>query len=77
MQHFVWALCFMAAKFGACGKTSSMVFFILIRLRKNDESICRLEKMKKAEELQLNHNHERFLLFTVLLLFAQCKTHYW
>jgi hypothetical protein len=24
-----------------------------------------------------NHNHEKFLFLTVLLLFAQCKIHYW
>jgi hypothetical protein len=31
------------------------------------------------EELQLHHNHEKFLFLTVLLLllFAQCKMNHW
>jgi hypothetical protein len=33
--------------------------------------------LKKPEELQLHHNHEKFLFLTVLLLFAQCKIHDW
>jgi hypothetical protein len=33
--------------------------------------------LKTPEELQLHHNHEKFLFLTVLLLFAQCKMHYW
>jgi hypothetical protein len=32
---------------------------------------------KKAEELQLHHNHEKLLFLTVMLLFAQCKMRYW
>jgi hypothetical protein len=28
-------------------------------------------------ELQLHYNHEKFLFLTLLLLFAQCKMHYW
>jgi hypothetical protein len=32
--------------------------------------------LENPEELQLHHNHEKFLLLTVLLLFAQCKMHY-
>jgi hypothetical protein len=28
---------------------------------------------KNPEELQLHHNHEKFLFLTMLLLFAQCK----
>jgi hypothetical protein len=43
----------------------------------------RLEKfapsgvVENPEELQLFHNHEKFLFLTVLLLFAHCKMHYW
>jgi hypothetical protein len=33
--------------------------------------------LENPEELQLHHNHEKFLFLTVLLLFAQCKMHYW
>jgi hypothetical protein len=33
--------------------------------------------LKPPEELQLHHNHEKFLFLTVLSLFAQCKMHYW
>jgi hypothetical protein len=32
---------------------------------------------KIPEELQLHHNHERFLFLTVLFLFAQCLINYW
>jgi hypothetical protein len=32
---------------------------------------------ENPEELQLHHNHEKALFLTVLLLFAQCKMHYW
>jgi hypothetical protein len=34
-------------------------------------------RLENPEELQLHHNHEKFLLLTVLLIFAQCKMHYW
>jgi hypothetical protein len=33
--------------------------------------------LKTLKKLQPNHSHENFLLLTVLLLFAQCKAHYW
>jgi hypothetical protein len=36
-----------------------------------------LYPLVSPEELQLNHNHEKFLFLTVLLLCAQCKMHYW
>jgi hypothetical protein len=32
--------------------------------------------LKTPEELQLHHNHEKFLFLTVLSLFAQCEMHY-
>jgi hypothetical protein len=34
-------------------------------------------RLETPEELQLHHNHERNLFLIVLLLFAQCKMHYW
>jgi hypothetical protein len=34
-------------------------------------------RLETPEELQLHHNHEKFLFFTVLSLFAQCKMNYW
>jgi hypothetical protein len=33
--------------------------------------------LENPEELQLHHNHDKFLFFTELLLFAQCKMYYW
>jgi hypothetical protein len=41
------------------------------RERKNTYS--QASRLKNPEELQLHHNHEKFLFLTVLLLFAQCK----
>jgi hypothetical protein len=34
-------------------------------------------QLENPEELHLHHNREEFLFLTVLLLFAQCKMHYW
>jgi hypothetical protein len=34
-------------------------------------------RLENPEELQLHHNHEKILFLTELLLFAQCKMHYW
>jgi hypothetical protein len=34
-------------------------------------------RLETSEELQLHHNHEKFLFLTVLLLFAQFKMHNW
>jgi hypothetical protein len=34
-------------------------------------------RLETPEELQLHQHHEKFLFVTVLLLFAQCKMHYW
>jgi hypothetical protein len=39
--------------------------------RKNAYS--QTSRLENPEELQLNHNHEKFLFSTVLLLFALCK----
>jgi hypothetical protein len=37
---------------------------------------CGSRWQKNPKGLQLNHNHEKFLFFTVLLFFAQFKTRY-
>jgi hypothetical protein len=34
-------------------------------------------RLENPEELQLNHNHEKLLFSTVLLLFAQFKINNW
>jgi hypothetical protein len=34
-------------------------------------------QLENLEELQLHHYYEKVLFLTVLLLFAQCKMHYW
>jgi hypothetical protein len=34
-------------------------------------------RLENPEDLQLRHNHKKFLFLTVLLVFAQCKKHYW
>jgi hypothetical protein len=36
-----------------------------------------MNKKREEKYIQSNHNHEKFLFLTVLLLFAQCKMHYW
>jgi hypothetical protein len=33
-------------------------------------------RLENPEELQLHHNHEKFMFLTMLLLFAQCKMYY-
>jgi hypothetical protein len=38
---------------------------------------CVTTRLENPEELQLHHNHEKILFWTVLLLFAQCKMNYW
>jgi hypothetical protein len=43
--------------------------------RKNTYS--QTSRLANPEELQLHHNHEKFLFLNMLLLFAQFKTHYW
>jgi hypothetical protein len=44
------------------------------RERKN--AFSQTSRLENPEELQLHHNHEKFLFLTVLSLFAQCKMHY-
>jgi hypothetical protein len=43
--------------------------------RKNTYS--QISRLETPEELQLHQNREKILFLTVLLLFAQCKMHYW
>jgi hypothetical protein len=45
------------------------------RQRKNTNS--QTNRLVNPEELQLHHNHGKFLFLTVLLLFAQCNLYYW
>jgi hypothetical protein len=45
------------------------------RERKN--TYIQTSRLENPEELQLRHNHEKILLLTLLLLFAQCKMNYW
>jgi hypothetical protein len=45
------------------------------RERKNTYS--QTSRLETPEELQLHHNHEKFLFLNVLSLFAQCKMNYW
>jgi hypothetical protein len=44
--------------------------------RKNNKTYSQTSRLDNPEELQLHHNHEKFLLLTVLLLSAQCKMNY-
>jgi hypothetical protein len=45
--------------------------------RENKNTYSQTSRLENPEELQLHHNHEKFLFLTVLLLFAQCKKRYW
>jgi hypothetical protein len=45
--------------------------------QKEREKYIQSDLLKNPEELQLHHNYEKFLFLTVLLLFAQCRMHYW
>jgi hypothetical protein len=38
---------------------------------------CQTSRLETPDELQLHHNHEKFLFLNVLLLFAQFKMHNW
>jgi hypothetical protein len=44
---------------------------------KKKNTYSQTSRLETPEELQLHQNHEKFLFLTVLLLFAQCKMHYW
>jgi hypothetical protein len=46
--------------------------------RKREKSAnSQTSRLETPEELQLHHNHEKSLIWTILSLFAQCKMHYW
>jgi hypothetical protein len=46
--------------------------------KKREKNACnQTSRLETPEELQLHHNHEKFLFLTVLSLFAQFKMHYW
>jgi hypothetical protein len=47
------------------------------RERERKNTYSQTSRLETPEELQLHQNHEKFLFLTVLLLFAQCKMHYW
>jgi hypothetical protein len=47
------------------------------RERERENTYSQTSQLENPEEFQLHHNHEKFLFLTVLLLFAQCKMHYW
>jgi hypothetical protein len=43
------------------------------RTKREKNTYSQTSQLENPEELQLHHNHEKFLFLTVLLLFAQCK----
>jgi hypothetical protein len=45
--------------------------------KEREKTYSQTSRLENPEELQLQHNHEKFLFLTVLLLFAQFKMHYW
>jgi hypothetical protein len=45
--------------------------------REKINTCSQTSRLENPEELQLHHNHEKFLFLTVRLLFAQCKMRYW
>jgi hypothetical protein len=47
------------------------------KIEKKINKYSQTSRLENLEELQLHHNHEKFLFLTVLLLFAQCKMRYW
>jgi hypothetical protein len=44
--------------------------------KKRKKTYSQTSRLQRSEELQLHHYHEKQLFLTVLLLFAQCNTHY-
>jgi hypothetical protein len=51
--------------------------FVLLMNKKRGRTYSQTSRLENPEELQQQHNHEKFLFLTVLLLFAQCKMDYW
>jgi hypothetical protein len=41
--------------------------------REKENRYSQTSRLETPKELQLHHNHEKFLFLTVLLLLAQCK----
>jgi hypothetical protein len=48
-----------------------------MKKKREKSTYSQTSELETPEGLQLHHNHEKFLFLTVLLLFAQCKMHYW
>jgi hypothetical protein len=44
-----------------------------MKKKREKNTYSQTSRLENPEELQLHHNHEKFLFLTVLLLFAQCK----
>jgi hypothetical protein len=47
------------------------------REREKKKTNSQTSRLETPQELQLHQNHEKFLFLNFLLLFAQCKMHYW
>jgi hypothetical protein len=47
------------------------------RKKEKKNTYSQTSRLENPKELQLHHNHKKFLFLTVLSLFAQCKMHYW
>jgi hypothetical protein len=49
----------------------------MIRTKKLKKICSQTSQLEKPEEFELNHNHEKPMFLTVLLLLAQFKMNYW
>jgi hypothetical protein len=47
------------------------------RKKRKQKKYSQTSRLENPEELELHHNREQVLFFTVMLLFVQCKMHYW
>jgi hypothetical protein len=45
--------------------------------KREKNAYSQTSRLETPEELQLHHNHEKFLFLIVLSLFAQFKMHNW
>jgi hypothetical protein len=45
--------------------------------KREKKTYSQTSRLENPEELQLHHNHEKFLFLTVLSLFAECKMNQW
>jgi hypothetical protein len=57
--------------------TNNTLSTVQIATAQSKTGIFRDHGVSEPEELQLHHNHEKFLFLTMLLLFAQCKMYHW